>query len=141
MFDRFPKLKIIVGHMGENLPFSIARSEMAFGRNMTKLKRSIGEYFCEHFYLTTSGYFTTPPFLCMQQVVGIDRIMFSVDYPFSSNATGRKFLDNLAVSREDMEKITHLNAEQLLKAVTDRSAKRFSCARRTTPYSKRTRAP
>ena len=79
------------------------------------MKRSVGEYFSEHFYLTTSGYFTTPPFLCMQQVAGIDRILFSVDYPFSSNTLGRKFLDNLAVSPEDMEKITHRNAEKLLK--------------------------
>ena len=115
VFDRFPNLKIIIGHMGENLPFSIARAEMVFGRGATHLKRSIGEYFCEHFYLTTSGYFTTPPFLCMQQVVGIGRIMFSVDYPFSPNTLGRKFLDNLAVSPEDMEKITHRNAEKLLK--------------------------
>ena len=51
----------------------------------------------------------------MRQVVGIDRIMFSVDYPFSPNTVGRKFLDNLAVSPEDMEKITHRNAEKLLK--------------------------
>jgi uncharacterized protein len=115
VFDRFPTLKIIIGHMGENLPFSMARSDMVFGRGITNLKRSIGEYFCEHFYLTTSGYFTTPPFLCMQQVVGIDRILFSVDYPFSPNTLGRKFLDNLAISPQDMEKITHRNAEKLLK--------------------------
>ncbi len=115
VFDRFPKLKIIIGHMGENLPFSIARAEMAMGRAATNLKRPISEYFGEHFYLTTSGYFTMPPFVCTQQVVGIDRVMFSVDYPFSSNTLGRKFLDNLDVSQEDMEKITHRNAEQLLK--------------------------
>ena len=115
VFDRFPNLKIIIGHMGENLPFSIARAEMVFGRGAANLKRSIGEYFCEHFYLTTSGYFTTPPFLCMQQVVGVGRIMFSVDYPFSPNTMGRMFLDNLAVSPEDKEKIAHGNAEKLLK--------------------------
>jgi len=115
VFDRFPKLKVILGHMGENLPFSIARSEMVFGRGAANLRRPVSEYFCEHFYLTTSGYFTTPPFLCMLQVVGIDRIMFSVDYPFSSNTLGREFLDKLAVSPEDMEKITHRNAEKLLK--------------------------
>jgi len=115
VFDRFPTLKIIIGHMGENLPFSIARSELVFGRGMTKLKRSVGEYFCENFYLTTSGFFTTPPFLCAQQVIGIDRIMFSVDYPFSPNTAGRQFLDRLAISPEDMRKLTHLNAEKLLK--------------------------
>jgi predicted TIM-barrel fold metal-dependent hydrolase len=115
VFDRFPRLKIILGHMGENLPFSIARSELSLGRVANNLKRPISEYFCEHFYLTTSGYFTTPPFLCMQQVIGIDRIMFSVDYPFSPNAVGRKFLDSLALCPEDLEKITHRTAETLLK--------------------------
>lgn len=115
VFDRFPRLKMIIGHMGEDLPFSIARAEMVFGRAAPNLKRSIGEYFCEHFHLTTSGYFSTPPFLCAQQVVGIDRILFSVDYPFSSTTVGRRFLDNLAVSPEDREKVAHGNAEKLLR--------------------------
>jgi predicted TIM-barrel fold metal-dependent hydrolase len=115
VFDRFPRLKIIIGHMGENLPFSIARAQAVFERAASSLKRPVGEYFRDHFYLTTSGYFTNPPFLCMLQVVGADHIMFSVDYPFSPNAVGRKFLDHLAISREDMEKIAHGNAEKLLK--------------------------
>ena len=115
VFDRFPKLKIIIGHMGENLPFSIARAEMVLGRGVADLKRSVSEYFCENFYLTTSGYFSTPPFLCMKQVVGIDHILFSVDYPFSANDVGRKFLDSLALSPEEMEKFAHGNAEKLLK--------------------------
>jgi predicted TIM-barrel fold metal-dependent hydrolase len=115
LFDRFPALKIIIGHMGENLPFSIARAEMVFARGASSLKRSVGEYFCDHFYLTTSGYFTTPPFLCMLQVVGIDRIMFSVDYPFSPSTVGREFLDKLALCPEDREKVSHRNAEKLLK--------------------------
>lgn len=115
LFDRFPKLKMIIGHMGENVPFSLARSQSVFARGEWNLKRSLSEYFQEHFWLTTSGYFTTPPFLCMLQVVGADRIMFSVDYPFSPNAAGRKFLDSLSVSSEDLEKIAHGNAEKLLK--------------------------
>jgi predicted TIM-barrel fold metal-dependent hydrolase len=115
VFDRFPRLKIIIGHMGENLPFSMARAESVFARAATNLKRPVGEYFRDHFYLTTSGYFTNPPFFCMLQVVGVDHIMFSVDYPFSPNAAGRKFLDNLTISPEDMEKIAHANAEKLLK--------------------------
>jgi predicted TIM-barrel fold metal-dependent hydrolase len=115
IFDRFPRLKIILGHMGENLPFSIARAQSVFERTALNLKRPLSEYFQDHFYLTTSGYFTTPPFLCMLQVVGADRILFSVDYPFSSNAAGRKFLDNLPITPEDMEKIAHRNAEKLLK--------------------------
>jgi predicted TIM-barrel fold metal-dependent hydrolase len=115
VFDRFPKLKIIVGHMGENLPFSIARAQAVFERAASNVKRPVGEYFRDHFYLTTSGYFTNPPFQCMLDVVGADHIMFSVDYPFSPNAMGRKFLDNLPISPENMEKIAHGNAEKLLK--------------------------
>jgi predicted TIM-barrel fold metal-dependent hydrolase len=115
IFDRFPNLKIIVGHMGENLPFSIARAQAVFERAASGLKRPVGEYFRDHFYLTTSGYFTNPPFQCMLDVVGVDHIMFSIDYPFSPNAVGRKFLDNLPVSPENMEKIAHGNAEKLLK--------------------------
>jgi len=115
VFDRFPKLKIIIGHMGENLPFSIARAQAVFERMASSLKRPVGEYFRDHFYLTTSGYFTNPPFQCMLDVVGADHILFSVDYPFSPNAVGRKFLDSLPVSTEIMEKIAHRNAEKLLK--------------------------
>jgi len=115
VFDRFPKLKIIIGHMGENLPFSIARAEMVLGRGAADLKRRVSEYFCENFYLTTSGYFSTPPFLCMKQVVGIDHILFSVDYPFSTNEVGRKFLDSLPLSPQEMEKFAHGNAEKVLK--------------------------
>jgi len=115
IFDRFPSLKIIIGHMGENLPFSIARAQAVFERTALNLQRPFSEYFHDHFYLTTSGYFTIPPFLCMLQVVGVDRILFSVDYPFSPIAVGCKFLDNLPISSEDLEKIAHSNAEKLLK--------------------------
>ena len=114
LFDRFSKLRIIIGHMGEDLPFSLARAETVFARGAQHLKRPISEYFHEHFYVTTSGYFTAPPFLCALQVVGADRLLFSVDYPFSSNAVGRAFLDNLSVSPEDLHKIAHGNAERLL---------------------------
>jgi uncharacterized protein len=115
LFDRFPKLKIIIGHMGEDLPFSIARAESVLPRETKHLKRKIGEYFQENFYITTSGYFTVPPFLCTLQVVGADHILFSVDYPYSPNTAGRNFLNALPVSTEDLGKISHGNAERLLK--------------------------
>jgi len=114
VFDRFSKLKIIIGHSGENLPFSIARAEQVLTRGTKNLKRPVGEYFQENFYLTISGYFTLPPFLCALQVVGTDHLLFSVDYPFSAIKEGRDFLDRLPVSRGDMEKIAHGNAEKLL---------------------------
>ena len=115
LFDRFPKLNIIIGHMGEALPFYIARADAVLAESAKRLQRRISEYFQEHFYITTSGCFTLPPFLCALQVAGADRILFSVDYPFSPNAQGRAFLEALPVSPEEMAKIAHGNAERLLK--------------------------
>jgi predicted TIM-barrel fold metal-dependent hydrolase len=114
LFDHFPKLKIIIGHMGEDLPYSIVRADTVLARDANHLQRRVKDYFHEHFYITTSGYFTVPPFLCALQVAGADRILFSIDYPFSPNTVGRDFLNSLPVSPEDMEKIAHRNAERLL---------------------------
>jgi predicted TIM-barrel fold metal-dependent hydrolase len=115
LFDRFPRLKIIIGHMGEALPFYIARADAFLAQSATHLKLGVSEYFHENFYITTSGCFSLPPFLCALQVAGADRILFSVDYPYNSNAMGRAFLDALPVSAEDRAKISHRNAERLLK--------------------------
>jgi predicted TIM-barrel fold metal-dependent hydrolase len=115
LFDRFPKLTIIVGHMGEALPYYIVRADAFLAESAKHLRRRVLEYFHEHFYITTSGCFSLPPFLCALQVAGADRILFSVDYPFSPNALGRAFLDTLPVSPEEIAKIAHRNAERLLK--------------------------
>lgn len=66
-------------------------------------------------HITTSGIFTAPPFNLALEVVRADRILFSVDYPYSSNEQGRAFLDKLSIAPADFEKITHTNAERLLK--------------------------
>lgn len=115
LFDRFPKLKLIIGHMGEDLPFSIARAEAVLSRETKHLQRRVGEYFQQHFHITTSGYFTVPPFQCTMEVVGADRILFSVDYPYSPNTVGRTFLNSLPISPEELGKISGGNAERLLK--------------------------
>jgi predicted TIM-barrel fold metal-dependent hydrolase len=114
VFDRFPGLQMIIGHMGENLPFSLARADERLTPVATGLKRRVGDYFRDHFYVTTSGYFTDAPLLCTLMVLGADRILFSVDYPFSSNGRGRAFLDATPISEADREKIAHGNAERLL---------------------------
>src|ERR1700676_3375530 len=67
LFDRFPRLKIIIGHMGEALPFYIARADAFLTQSVMPLQRQVSEYFREHFYITTSGCFTVPPFLCALQ--------------------------------------------------------------------------
>jgi uncharacterized protein len=115
LFDRFPGLQIIIGHMGEDLPYSLARADTVLSRARQQGSRSVREYFYQHFHITTSGYFTIPPFLCALEVVGADRILFSIDYPFSSTETGRRFLDSLPLNPADLHKIAHGNAERLLK--------------------------
>ncbi len=119
-FDRFPNLKIIVGHMGDHLPYDIARADRVFGERASEsaeppFKRRVIDYFHENFYITTSGYFDIAPFKCALEIMGSDHVLFSVDYPHDSNARGRQFLDTIDVSPDDFEKITHINAERLLK--------------------------
>ncbi len=115
LFDRMPGLQVIIGHMGEGLPYALARSSAALS-GAAKLQRSVSDTFLQHFHITTSGYFTRPPFECAEEVVGIDRMMFSVDYPFSPNAKGRAFLDSLnPISNDRRAKLVHGNAERVLK--------------------------
>jgi uncharacterized protein len=116
VFDRFPRLQIIIGHMGEDLPYSLARADSVLTPAAARrLPRTVAEYFHDHFHVTTSGYFTVPPFLCALSVVGADRLMFSVDYPFSENSKGRAFLDALPVAPADRQKIAYANAARLLR--------------------------
>jgi uncharacterized protein len=115
LFDKVPGLQLIIGHMGEGLPFAMARSSGILS-GPAKLQRPVAEYFKSNIHLTTSGYFTLPPLQCALEVVGIERTMFSVDYPFSPNTRGRAFLDQAAgvLTAEDLEKLAHGNAERLL---------------------------
>jgi len=115
VFDRYPALQIIIGHLGENIPFSLARADERLTPAAPHLQRRVADYFQANFQITTSGYFTLPPLLCSLLVVGADRIMFAVDYPYSPNADGRAFLDRLPLNQADREKIAHGNAERLLR--------------------------
>jgi uncharacterized protein len=138
VFDRFPKLKIIIGHMGEGLPYSLARIDSILSRSVPavcftlnlnsqspdpakflRLERRVTEYFQDNFYVTTSGFFTLPPLLLAWQVVGSDHLLFSIDNPFSPNVRGRELLDTLStrlvMNDGDIAKLVHVNAERLLK--------------------------
>jgi predicted TIM-barrel fold metal-dependent hydrolase len=115
LFDRFPELQVIIGHLGEGVPYALARSNHLLTAAARHLKLSVAEYFHRNLHVTTSGYFTLPPFQCAYDVVGIDRLMFSVDHPFSANKQGRDFLNSLKLSDDDKSKLTHRNAEALLK--------------------------
>lgn len=113
--DRHPRLKLIVGHMGEMLPVMMARIDDVFRYDADHLQRPISRAILDQIWLTTSGIFTEPPFLAALQTFGIDRLMFSVDYPYAPNIKGRTFLDRISLSPADMEKLTHGNVDALLK--------------------------
>jgi predicted TIM-barrel fold metal-dependent hydrolase len=113
VFDRYPKLQIIIGHMGEALPFMLSRLDI-MTTAITGLKRPVSAYLRENVHYTFSGFNYTPTFLDLLLQVGVDRIMFSADYPYGSMAQARAFLDQLPVSAADRERIAHGNAERLL---------------------------
>jgi uncharacterized protein len=114
-FDKHPKLKMIIGHMGEMLPVMLARLDDISAADVDHLKRKPAATIIEQVWITTSGVFSQPPFVAALQTFGIDRILFSVDYPFARDAQGRKFLDEVALAPADMAKLTHGNADKLLK--------------------------
>jgi uncharacterized protein len=113
-FDRYPNLQLVVGHMGETLPFMLPRIDLALPTEMTKLDRPIGAYLRENLHYTFGGFNWVQAFLDLLLQVGVERIMFSADYPYASMDEARDFLDGLPVSPADREKIAHGNAEHLL---------------------------
>lgn len=115
VFDRFPKLQMVIGHMGELLPFALWRADGRLTPKYPHLKKSVRRYFLEHFHLTTAGVFSTPELLCTANVVGFDRLLFSVDYPFESNEEAVRWFDTLPIADSDRARLAHLNAERLLK--------------------------
>lgn len=114
VFDRFPKLQLMLGHLGETLPFMIQRLDN-MQPTITGLKKPISAYLRENVHYTLSGFNFMPAFLTLMLEMGVDRIMFSADHPYSSMSGARSFLDRLPVSPADRGKIAHGNAESLLR--------------------------
>ncbi len=112
-FDKYPRLKIVLGHLGESLPFSAWRINMALSRG--DKPSNFRDTFCEHFWITTSGNFSTPALMCCIMEMGVDRILFSVDYPFVPNPPGTKWMADLPLSLEDRTKILSGNVKRLLR--------------------------
>jgi predicted TIM-barrel fold metal-dependent hydrolase len=116
VFDQFPKLNLIIGHLGEMLPMMMARSEKAFKPgNGGANQRPLTETFHQQVHLTTSGFFTQPPLQLALDTFGVDNLMFSVDYPFSTNEMGAEFLHAINLPDEQVAKIAHGNADKLLR--------------------------
>jgi predicted TIM-barrel fold metal-dependent hydrolase len=114
VFDAFPKLKIILGHLGETLPFVLWRADDTLSRR-AKLKRSFREYFCEHFYITTSGNFSHPALQCAIAEMGVARILFAVDWPFQQNGEAVDFIKQADLSEKDRKQIFGTTAQALLR--------------------------
>lgn len=122
IFDEYPGLKIILGHLGEALPFWSWRIDNSWRnqyerrppipgiRRITKL---LGEYIRDNFYVTPSGFFDNTAFLCTLEKVGANRMLFAVDYPFESNRKAVQFMDAVPISERDKEKICYLNSEKI----------------------------
>jgi predicted TIM-barrel fold metal-dependent hydrolase len=116
-FDRFTEVKIVIGHMGEMLPFQLDRViaiSDRFGR-----KRGLREVWKKNIWITTSGMFALPPLECLLKTTSIDRVLYSVDYPFSTTEKGLAFFGEIEKSGlltgEDLEKFAYRNAEDLLR--------------------------
>jgi 2,3-dihydroxybenzoate decarboxylase len=114
VFDQFPKLKIILGHLGEGLPFLLWRVDDTYARR-GKLARSVREYFRDHFHITTAGNFSQPALQCTIAEMGVERILFAVDWPFQQNGAAVEFIRQAEVSDDAREQIFGGNARKLLR--------------------------
>jgi predicted TIM-barrel fold metal-dependent hydrolase len=114
VFEELPDLKIIVGHMGEGLPFHLDRIENMLTPVVKGNSLTVAETLRRNLHLTTSGYNSDSPLLCALAAFGVDRVMFSVDHPFADSARATAYLETAPVGAGDLEKIAHGNAENLL---------------------------
>jgi predicted TIM-barrel fold metal-dependent hydrolase len=117
VFDAYPRLKIILGHLGEGLPFAMHRLDDHTARSAARrgLQRRPIEYLRDNLLVTTSGNWYEPAFHCTLAALGADNILFAIDWPYEPNTAGMAFLKKLSISEHDKEKIAHRNAERILR--------------------------
>lgn len=118
VFDRYPKLKIVLGHMGENIPYALYRMDWMHSRapvamDRPKLKLRPSEYFRQNFFITTSGVNWHPPLKFCIEVLGADNIMWAVDYPYQETHEAVRYMNEAPISETDKQKIFHGNAERV----------------------------
>lgn len=123
-FDKYPSLKIMLGHLGEGIPYFLWRIDKHWledrqiaGKDApgNRLQKKPSEYFKENFYVTTSGMLWPPVLQFVISALGADRILFATDYPPESALEAAQFIESVPISESDREKICHLNAEKLLR--------------------------
>jgi 2,3-dihydroxybenzoate decarboxylase len=119
LFDKYPRIQIVLGHMGEGLPYSMwridNRNAWVKARPRYPAKKKIAEYFSQNFYLTTSGNFRTQTLIDAMLEIGVDRILFSTDWPFENIDHAAVWFDAASISENDRLKIGRLNAMRLFK--------------------------
>lgn len=120
VFDKYPGLKIVLGHLGEGLIFWISRLDFACTKAwMEPIKPKIGklpsQYIRDNFVISTSGMFAVPAFMSVFLEIGADRLMFAVDYPYEKCEDALAFVEKVPISDTDKEKFCHLTAEKLFK--------------------------
>ncbi|WP_028932325.1 amidohydrolase family protein [Pseudonocardia spinosispora] len=115
VFDRYPELQVVIGHLGEGLVSMMPRVETSLTSDVTGLKRPVGAYLRENLYYTTSGFNYSSVFLDLVLQVGVERIMFSADYPYWTMGASQDFLDRVPLSPNDKEAIAHGTAERLFR--------------------------
>jgi len=117
LFDEFPKVKMVLGHLGEGIPWIVWRCDNMINkrRRGAPMKRKIADYLNDNIWVTTSGQFHYPPFLCTLLQMGADRILFSTDYPFEEVSDAANWFDACQISETDRNKIGRQNAIDLFK--------------------------
>ena len=116
LFDRFPRLTLVIGHQGEFLPFALNRLEQRMSRiPEIELQRSPTQVLRENFYITTSGNYHMASLLGVLLEVGADRLLFAADYPFEEMADGATWFDGVPISENDRLKIGRTNAQRLFR--------------------------
>jgi len=117
LFDEHPKLKIILGHLGEGVPFNIWRVDHRISRtgSRPKAKLTIGHYLRENFHITTSGNFRTQSLTDVIAEVGVEHVLYSVDYPFEDMTEAANWFDRVAIEQADWVKIARGNAQKLFR--------------------------
>ena len=121
VFDRFPKLHIVLGHLGEGLPYWLSRIDFMHGASVRsgryasqpRLERKASDYLKENFYYTTSGMAWTPPIRYVQDVMGMDRLMYAMDYPYQFVPEEVNVTDALPLGYEDHKAFYQTNAERV----------------------------
>jgi 2,3-dihydroxybenzoate decarboxylase len=114
VFDRVPGAKLILGHLGETLPFLLWRFDSRAKLYGLKLKRAPSEYIKNNIWVTTSGMFSAEPLLCSINALGHRRVMFSADFPFESTQEAREFMDEAPIEDAVKNDIAFNNAKSFL---------------------------